>query len=382
MADIDDRWHRKGPNGPERTDRYGTGKRWLVRYRDPAGSQRKRSFTRKKDAEAFAATITTDLRTGSYLDPAAGRITVGEWADQWVLAQGHLKESSLVRAVGVVEGYIRPRWGTTALAAVTHAEVQRWVSDLGATLAARSVRLVHGTLRQLLAWAVRDGRLFRNPAEDIRLPRIPETEHRYLTHSQVRALADACGDYGLLVRFLAYTGLRWGEAAALTTRRVDLDRRRVQVAESVTAVKGRLVWGTTKTHARRPVPLPRFLARELVPWIEGRRSGDLLFPAARGGVLRVGNFRRDVFDPAVRRVGPEGFHPHELRHTAASIAIASGADVKVVQLMLGHKTATMTLDLYGHLFPDRLDELADRLDDAVCPGSASEPTDDDGEDDQ
>lgn len=59
-------------------------------------------------------------------------------------------------------------------------------------------------------------------------------------------------------------------------------------------------------------------------------------------------------------------HPHELRHTAASLAIASGADVKVVQTMLGHKTATMTLDLYGHLFPDRLDDLADRMDAAVC----------------
>lgn len=78
----------------------------------------------------------------------------------------------------------------------------------------------------------------------------------------------------------------------------------------------------------------------------------------------------------------DGSHPHELRHTAASLAIASGADVKVVQLMLGHKTATMTLDLYGHLFPDKLDELADRLDDAVCPGSAPAPTPDDEEGDQ
>ncbi|MGD9990478.1 tyrosine-type recombinase/integrase [Pseudonocardia sp.] len=83
-------------------------------------------------------------------------------------------------------------------------------------------------------------------------------------------------------------------------------------------------------------------------------------------MLRVRNFRRGVFDAAVSRVGPTGLHPHELRHTAASLAIASGADVKVVQMMLGHKTATMTLDLYGHLFPDRLDDLADPMDSTAC----------------
>jgi integrase len=60
-----------------------------------------------------------------------------------------------------------------------------------------------------------------------------------------------------------------------------------------------------------------------------------------------------------------GLHPHELRHTAASLAIASGADVKLVQRMLGHKSATMTLDQYGHLFDDRLNDVADRLDAAA-----------------
>lgn len=168
------------------------------------------------------------------------------------------------------------------------------------------------------------------------------------------------------VRFLAYTGLRWGEVAALRVRRVDLNRRRIDITESVTEVRGQLVWGTPKTHARRTVPLPRFLAREIAPLLKGRDPDALVFTASRGGVLRVRVSRRNVFDPAVRKIGPAGFHPHELRHTAASLAIASGADVKVVQPMLGHKTATMSLDLYGHLFPDRLDELADRFDDAVC----------------
>ncbi|WP_344678103.1 site-specific integrase [Saccharopolyspora taberi] len=186
-----------------------------------------------------------------------------------------------------------------------------------------------------------------------------------MDHAEVAKLAERCGSYGTVVRFLAYTGLCWGELAALKAGRVDLVRRRVLVAESVTEVNGELVWGSPKTHERRSVPLPRFLADELEPIVCARPDDALVFMAPRGGVLRVRNFRRAVFDPAVRDVGPQGFHPHELRHTAASLAIASGADVKIVQQMLGHKTATMTLDLYGHLFPDRLNDIADRMDLAV-----------------
>ena len=93
--------------------------------------------------------------------------------------------------------------------------------------------------------------------------------------------------------------------------------------------------------------------------------------------MRSQVFQRSAFTAAADRVGVEGMHPHELRHTAASLAIAAGANVKVVQTMLGHKSATMTLDLYGHLFPDQLDEVADALDAAhvaaavpqMCPTS-------------
>ncbi len=208
-----------------------------------------------------------------------------------------------------------------------------------------------GVFRQILGWAVQDGRLVRNPAEGVPIPRPGLTHHRYLDHAQVATLARECGQYAPLVRLLAYTGLRWGEAAAIRVREADLTRRRISVVASVTEVNGHLAWGTPKTHARRTVPVPRFLAAELAPLVAGRDGDALLFELPRREVLRVRNFRRNVFDPAVRRVGPAGLHPHELRHTAASLAMASGADVKVVQTMLGHKTATMTLDLYGHLFP-------------------------------
>ena len=98
--------------------------------------------------------------------------------------------------------------------------------------------------------------------------------------------------------------------------------------------------------------------------VAGKPADALVFSAPRGGTLRVRNFRRAALDPAATSLGIEGLHPHALRHTAASLAIASGADVKVVQQMLGHKSATMTFDLYGHLMGDRLDVVADAMDTA------------------
>ena len=379
MADIDDRWHRKDPDGkPVRTERYGKGARWMVRWRDPSGVQRKKSFRLKAEAEDYAGALRQDMRTGSYVAPDAGKLLVEEWARRWLDAQAHVKDSTLDRTRGVVDNHIIPRWGRVALSSVTFAEVQGWVAELVRSgTKPRTIAKVHGVFRQMLGWAVNDGRLARNPAQGVPLPRPGLPHHRYLDHSSVAMLAKECGEYAPLVQLLAYTGLRWGEVAAIRLREVDLLRRRINIVASVTEVSGRLVWGTPKTHARRTVPVPRFLARDLAPLVKGREPGALLFESPHGSVLRVRNFRRNVFDPAVARVGPPGFHPHELRHTAASLAIASGADVKVVQMMLGHKTATMTLDLYGHLFPDRLDDLADRMDSAAC--APDVPQDDQGE---
>jgi integrase len=214
----------------------------------------------------------------------------------------------------------------------------------------------------MLDAAVKDGRLARNAASGVDLPRLPTTDRRYLDHSQLADLADRCGPHRVLVLLLGYTGLRWGEAAALRVRRVDLLRGRIEVAESVTEVEGRQVFGPPKSHARRWVPVPRFLREDLADQLAGRAPDDFLFPSRAGTAMRVNNFRRDWFDRAADAAGLPGLVPHELRHTAASLAIASGASIKGVQSMHGHASAAMTLDRYGHLFGDELDAVADRMD--------------------
>lgn len=335
--------------------------RWYARYRTPDGQQRTRTFDRKSEADRFLVEVESTKQHGAFVDPRRSTLTVGGWADEWLAGQADLSPTTRNRYEGILATHVRPRWGKVRLADVTHAQVQRWLTGLD--LAPASVRKVHRVLSMVLAYAVKDGRLAVNAAAGVSLPRVAESEKRFLSHRQVLDLAEECGsDYRLVVLFLAYTGLRWGEMAALRVGRVDFLRRRALVAESVTPVKGVMTFGPTKGHERREVPLPRFLVDELARHVVGRAPEDLLFTGGRGATMRSQTFQRAALTEAAERLAVPGFHPHELRHTAASLAIASGADVKVVQQMLGHKSATMTLDLYGHLFGDRLDVVADAMD--------------------
>ena len=184
----------------------------------------------------------------------------------------------------------------------------------------------------------------------------------YLSAEQVSALAEAARPHELAIVTLAFTGLRFGELAALKVRRFDPVRRRLNVLESVTEVGSRLVWTTPKTHQARSVPVSVQIAEMLEHRCDGKQPDELIFTSPLGKTLRLNNWRKNVFDPAVKAAGLEGLRPHDLRHTAASLAIQSGANVKVVQQMLGHASVAMTLDVYAGLFGDDPDSVADRLD--------------------
>lgn len=337
--------------------------RWRARYRDAAGKEHARHFDRKVDAERWLRGEGSKIDAGTWTDPNRARVTVGELGAAWLDRQLGLKESTRARYAGVLNGHVLPTWGSTRVGAVDYEGVAAWVQQLAAMgLAASSVRQCHRVLSLILADAVKARRIPMNPAEGVDLPRVTKAPKRFLTAGEVECLAKAAGEYRAVILTLAYTGMRFGELVALRVRRTDLLRRRLTVAESATEVGGRLVVGTPKTHQVRTVPVPKFLVELIAPWLGEKGPDDLVFTAPLGGPLRINNFRRRVFDPAAREAGLEGLTPHSLRHTAASLAIASGANVKDVQQMLGHASAAMTLDVYAGLFDDGLDAVADRMD--------------------
>lgn len=357
--------------------------RWYARYRDPAGQQRTKTFDRKVDAERFIVTVESAKMVGAFVDPARAKTTVGAVAESWLNGKVNLKPTTRARYEAALSVHVLPRWQTTPLDRVEHTDVQDWVGELlRSGQAGASVRKSFGVLASILDRAVRDKRLPANPARGVDLPALNEQRKKYLTAVQVTVLATAAatlpagrperatntvfGQYRLVVFVLAYCGLRWSEMAALKVGRLDLDRGRINVSEAVTEINGgRLEWGTPKSHESRSAPIPRFLADELREHVAGRSPDDLVFTAPLGGVLRNRAARRDWFDRAVAAVGEPDLTPHELRHTAASLAVSVGANVKAVQRMLGHASAAMTLDRYADLFDSDLDAVADRLDEVA-----------------
>ncbi|WP_233209286.1 site-specific integrase [Mycobacterium sp. ENV421] len=374
------------------TGRHGQGQRWQARWVGD-GAERSKSFAKKADAERHLRGVVADLETGTYADPRRSAVTFGTVAETWLAAKAASREPKTVASYrGLLDIVILPKWRDERLRDIDHERLQTWVTWLATDPAARqqpkrtkdggddegieqtglsAARVIHAyqIVRQVLAYAVRSKYLAVNPADDIELPRKPQSKDTVLTHDQVAALASESGDVGAMVRFLAYTGLRFGECIALRVADVDTVRRRVMVSKSITHVQRHgHVEGETKTHQRRAVPiLTTALNDELAALVAGREPSEYLFPGADGAAMTLGRFRWP-FDKAVAKLGLTGVTPHTLRHSAGSLALAAGASVVTVQRLLGHRNATTTMNVYSHMLPDDFDNLAVAMDSAIANG--------------
>jgi integrase len=280
---------------------------------------------------------------------------------------------------------VLPRWGEVKLANITHADIQKWVVWLTTSKEARQPRTTdkaknakrkplsarravqaHGIVKQILTYAVRTKRLAVNPADGIQRPRVVYRRDTALTHAQVAALVEAAGDAGPIVQTLAYTGLRFGELAALRVADVDLKRRRILVSKAVAQVTAvGLVEDTTNTHQVRSVPiLTTALVETLTAAVEGRQPDAYLFPAPKGGPMR-NSFFRWRFDRACEGADLTGISIKTLRPSAGSLALASGASLPTASRLLGHAKVSTTADVYSHMLDGDYDSLAAAMDKAA-----------------
>lgn len=351
---------------------------YKVRYRVGSKQFTKSGFETKSQAKAWEAAQLKKVKDGSWTDPKGGSATVLSVYEQWI--EGiNVSDRTRSDYRELWQSVVGPQWAFTQLRHVTPSAITAWTRTVTSHYSASRVRKAFTVFNQILDWAVSDGLISHNPAFRAKemsgkkglLPSVPrDRENTYLNHEQVRALADASGDYSLMILVMAYTGVRFGEVTELRVKDVNLVTRRLHVRRAVSDVRGRLVVGPPKSGEPREIPIPEFLVERLSEVIEAAsRPTDLLFTTASGTQVRYSRWRSGFFNPAVKVTGLTGVTPHSLRHTYAALAVQAGANVKVLQKAMGHSDIRLTLDTYGGLFGDDLDALAQRMDEAASQGA-------------
>lgn len=348
-------------------DRKGRPKRWQVKYRNTSGDQRSQSFRTLDEAKEYAASVSIDLRSGSYVDPRRAMITFGMFASDVLAAiEQPLRPKSRSGVRGALRSRILPYWGNVPLGAIHHTAVQDWITTLtGDGLAPATVRKYFQVFRTFIT-AAEDARIIPGkPWGKLRFPKIEKHEARFLEPAEVDRLADAIGDdLRAFVYLGAVCGLRAGELLGLRWRDVDFHRRTVEVREIVTEVDGLQYVGPPKTAAsRRRVPMPAVVVDELELHALTRTDPDgLVFPAGHGRHWCLHNFRNRVWKPACAAAGLVGLVIHELRHSAVAGWIESGAEPTEVAARAGHRSVVTILDRYGHRFPSQAQRVNDNID--------------------
>lgn len=333
----------------QKTARHGRGKRWRV----VVPGHPTRAFAVKADAIEWERELWSRPTPGTI---TAG-VTVGECLTAHLAGKRHLSDG-YTAALRAAAAHVTARWGSTPVAEVRRSDIQAWIAGLQAEhgprgrdgarplqpMAARTRARVLQTLRGALDVAVERGIIPANPTAGVSPGRPVEQPPRFLTPDEISQLAEAVGErWAGMVWLLATVGPRLGECVRLDVDDVDAARRRLLIRQS-------------KSGRPREAPIPT----PVLEMLDLTTSGPL-FRTATGARVSGDNWRARVFHPARETLGWPELRIHDLRHTAASLMIASGADVKAVQAALGHASATMTLDRYGHLWDKRLDEVGDAM---------------------
>jgi integrase len=344
-----------------------------------------KSFRTRKEAAAYIAQQDDTKRTGKFVSPSAGRVTVDERWETWWPSIVHLRPSSHARDEAYWRSQVKPHFVGVAIGDIDHDMVAAWVArlvELG--YAPSTVHKAHGILSKLLKGCIKQGLLGTNVCELTELPEIVIDEQMFLSYEQVEELiAEIDPRFALAVRLASYTGLRAGELFGLPVRNVKVADNYILVAQKLTEVSGKLyITPYLKTENRnarhfggwRQISVPPALMVMIAEWIKGRDPDDMVFTATKGGLVRLSTWRRRIWYPACIEAGfgsispctltggPDepgecefkhyrntpsaeghfdGLRLHDLRHTAVSFWIDQKRSMFEITKMLGQKDSDL-----------------------------------------
>jgi integrase len=381
---------------------------YRANWRDATGKQRAKTFSTRKQAKSFLAETETTLAHGTYVDPHAGKARFAVYAEKW--AAGRNDElMTVARDSSVMRHRVLPTWADVPIGRIDHSAVQQWARELGATLAPATVRECCRLLRAVLALAVRDRIIAKNPGDGVRLPkrRRVDADEQVITRAEFGALLPEIPErYRALVAVAGGTGLRWGECIGLTWDAIDLEKATVKVGRVGIEVAGTVSFKPyPKSRAgRRTVPLPVFAVQLLWQHAQIVKPGECgeVFTNEAGGPMRRTVFRAWIWRPALVRagllgqvvqIGPKvwratwrdrsgnevtaecpnrrvargrvsrlaqgGLRFHDLRHSYATWLVSDGVPLNEVARVMGHEQISTTLDRYTHAFHNGSDRVRD-----------------------
>lgn len=345
--------------------------RWQVRYRQSTtGGYRNApgTFGTKTEAGRWLSMLEADMLRGVWLDPTFGEVRFGEVAMRWMATKVHLRESTRALYDWLLTKHILPTFADRPIGSITALDVQIWIADRHAhsRLGPNSVAKAYKIFRSVMESAVDAGLIPRSPCrlKGAATEHLPEM--RAATPDEVAALAQAAGTrWEALILLAAYSGLRWGELAGLRRRHIDALHRTIRVEQQLAEVNGRLSFSAPKTAAGvRTISLPQFLVDIVVDHLDRWSApgpDGLVFVMPEGTPLRRENFRSRVWLSACRAAGLPGLRFHDLRHTGATLAAASGAPLRAVMHRLGHASAAAAIR-YQHRVAGQDEAIADYLD--------------------
>ncbi|MGW0560886.1 tyrosine-type recombinase/integrase [Streptomyces sp. NPDC003016] len=405
---IQDRWYKtetdsNGKTTRVKTDRHGSGMRYRARYVGPDGTEKSKSFPdrQKRLAEQWLAQIEADMTRGQYVDPRAAQTTFRQYTDRWLAAQT-TDPTTRIAVETRLRLHAYPRIGARPLGSFRPEHIRQFVHALETDpMAGSSARTVYSYVRAVLASAVDDGHLSRNPcgAKTVRPPAVEAArvvpwlpEHVFAVRAALPEHYRAMADVG------AGCGLRQGEIIGLAEEdAVDFETGTIHVVRQVKLIRGKAVFAPPKCGKERDVPLPASVATALrvhidvckpveitLPWKtpDGPKvTRRLLFTNTAGGIVWRSNFNIQEWKPALAAAGliptPTEGGPyvsarahgmHALRHFYASVLLDAGESIKAVSDYLGHADPAMTLRVYAHLMPSSRERTRRAVDKVFLPG--------------
>jgi integrase len=344
---------------------------WLVDYTDGSGTRRAKFFQRKKDADAYHASVRVEVAAGVHTPPSRS-ITVAAAAADW-LKYVELENRERATIAGYrqhVDKHIAPRIGAIKLSSLTTPRIERFRDDLLADMSRPLAKKVLASLKSILKDAKRRGNVAQNVASDVAVSTNGRDRERLTigTHipsrDEIRRILEAApeGRPRAAIMAAAFTGLRASELRGLRWQDVDFENGVVRVRQR--ADRYNEIGRPKSASGERTVPIGPMVANTLRRWQLACPPGDLVFGTREGRPVALNNVVQRVWIPLQVKAGVvdadgEAKYPgfHSLRHFYASWCINRRRDgglelpVKTVQTRLGHASIVMTLDRYGHLFP-------------------------------